>query len=196
MRFHVSDRVRRWLHVSAVLLVGAWVVAIGLGWAAGSGIGTRVGWVLLGAGLAIAVVARSARRPEDACSFCAWPRAKVQFLVAGTAVSICERCVSTSLAAVADDMQAKKPPGVWSRIAVEGLPRLCPKKISRPLLEEMAATATNPDWIRATASTCSRLLHPDLAIELLRRIPEGERSAADWLNLGWAFGTAGHLVAH
>lgn len=191
MRFHVSDRIRRWLNVAAVLLIVSWIALIGFDWVAPTGFASHVGWTILGAGLAVAVVARCARRPEDACSFCDWPRAKVQFLIAGNAVSICERCISASMAAVAEGQQGKKPPGAWPRMVVDGLPRLCPKTISRPLLEAVAAAATDHDSIRAAASTCGRFLHHDLAIDLLRRIPEGERGAADWLNLGFALGSDG-----
>ena len=78
MRFHVTDTVRRWLNVLAVLLIGSWLLALAFTWVGPAGLGSPLGWTLLGAGLAVTVVARYARRPEDACSFCDSPRAKVQ----------------------------------------------------------------------------------------------------------------------
>ena len=188
MRFHVTDTVRRWLNVLAVLLIGSWLLALAFSWVGPAGLGSPLGWTLLGAGLAVTVVARYARRPEDACSFCDSPRAKVQYLIAGPAVSICERCTQTSMAVIADAVRAKTPPGQWARLVLDGLPRFCPKKISRPLLETLAAEAATPDAWRELATACTRFHHPDLGTDLLRRIPEAERHAGDWLNLGRALG--------
>ena len=184
VRVHVSDRGARWLVGSTWLLALAWLVAFGLG-------SPPVGWILVGACLALAVFARAARRPDDACSFCHASRQQVQLLIAARAVSICEQCLSLSMAAAAEDLQSKNPPRPWLRHVVDGLPRNCSRAVSRPLLEAMAEGSTDHATLRAVADACVRLSNPEVAVELLQRIPEGDRQTTDWLDLGSALGRIG-----
>ena len=191
MRFHVTDATRRWLNVLSVLLIVSWLLTIAFTWIGPAGLGYSTGWALLGAGVALGFVARHARGPDGACSFCDQPRASVQYLLAGPAVSICERCTQTSMAVVAEAMRAKSPQGPWAHTVLDGLPRFCPKKVSRPLLEVAAAETSDHDALRNLSGTAARFQHPDLARELLERIPEADRRADDWMNLGRAFGLEG-----
>jgi hypothetical protein len=151
----------------------------------------QVGWILLGATLAVALFARAARRPDDACSFCHAAREQVQVLIAARAVSICEQCLSLSMAATAEDLQGRQPPRPWLRHVVDGLPRNCPRAVSRPLLEAMRDGSTDPATLREVADACGRLSNDEVAAEMLQRIPEGDRGTLDWLSLGAALGRIG-----
>jgi hypothetical protein len=184
VRVHVSDRGARWLVGSTWLLAVAWLVAFAFG-------SPPVGWILVGACLALAVFARAARRPDDECSFCHASRQQVQLLIAARAVSICERCISLSMAATAEDLQSKDPPRPWLPYVVDGLPRNCPRGVSRPLLEAMADGSTDHATLRDVAHASLRLSNPEVAVELLQRIPEGDRQTTDWLTLGSALGRIG-----
>jgi len=184
VRVHVSERLARGLLAATAIGAFAWLAALVLG-------SPVVAWILLGATLVLAFFLRVARRPDDECSFCHASRQQVEVLIAGTAVSICERCLSLSTAVAAEDLQAKQPPRPWLRQVVDGLPRNCPLAVSRPLLLAMADERTDPASLRGVFAACARLSNPEVAAETLRRIPEGERQTEDWLNLGWALGGMG-----
>jgi hypothetical protein len=181
---HVSERASRWIVAITVVVAVGWLAAFVLG-------SPPVGWTLLGATIVLAEFARVARRPDDACSFCHAPRKQVQLLIAARAVSICEQCVSLSMAAAAEDLQGRQPPRPWLRHVVDGLPRHCPRAISRPLLEAMADGSSDPATLRAVAVACRRLSNDEVAAEMLQRIPERDRTIGDWLALGAALGQIG-----
>jgi tetratricopeptide (TPR) repeat protein len=167
-----------------VVLAVAWLAAFALG-------SPPVGWTLLGATIVMAEFAHVARRPDDACSFCHASREQVQVLIAARAVSICEQCLSLSMAAAAEDLQGRQPPRPWLRHVVDGLPRNCPRAVSRPLLEAMADGSTDPATLREVAGACGRLSNDEVAAEMLQRIPESDRGTMDWLSLGAALGRIG-----
>jgi hypothetical protein len=184
VRVHVSEKGSRWLVAATALSAFGWLAAFVLG-------SPPVGWILLGATLVLAVLVRAARRPEDECSFCHASRQQVDLLIAATAVSICERCLPLSAAAAAEDLQGRQPPRPWLRHVVDGLPRNCPRNVSRALLAAMADESADPVMLREVAALCVRLSNPEIAAEVLQRIPASERLTGDWAALANALGRIG-----
>jgi len=156
----------------------------------GSVVAGPVAWALLGAGVALFFVAMAARQPQEGCAFCLKPRSSVNYLVNSPSASVCDGCIPLLMSILTAGANDGKPPQPWQRPLIDGLPRNCPLSISRPLLEALAAQSKGPAALREAASACTDLHHPDLACEVIRRIPEHDRTVGDWLNLGVACGDA------
>jgi tetratricopeptide (TPR) repeat protein len=185
-RLFCSRRTRLCIGLAAVvLLASAVLVAFGF---AGTTIGPVLGWTLVGFAVVLTALVTRTRLPGDECALCGRPRLDLRLLVAAPHVSVCDGCSASALAAVAEQLENAGKPGDWLRLSVEALPPKCPLEISRPLLDAMVAASAEPASLRQVATACTRLNHDVLAAELLQRIPETQRTAGDWLNLGVALG--------
>jgi tetratricopeptide (TPR) repeat protein len=67
-------------------------------------------------------------------------------------------------------------------------------RISRPLLEALAEASNDPAALRPVISACIKLENPDLACQILERIPVSDRLTGDWLDLGVAHGYSGRYA--
>lgn len=155
-----------------------------------SSVAGRAAWAVLGAGVALLVVALTAQEPGHGCAFCRKPRRGVKYLVSSPTVSICDDCIPLLMSILTAGANDGKPPQPWQRPIIDGLPRNCPLGIARPLLEALARDSKDPAALRKAASACVALHHGDLAHDVLQRIPERDRTVEDWLDLGIACGDA------
>jgi tetratricopeptide (TPR) repeat protein len=152
-------------------------------------------WALAGALLAALIgIALSVRRPADECALCGTTRAKAKLLVTAPSVGICDRCAGLPMALVAENLEAKQQRSDWLEVYVSGLPRQCPTRISRPMLEALGAEVRDAPKLRAVATGCFERENNELGCELLQRIPEAERLAGDWINLGFGLGKRGRYA--
>jgi len=149
-----------------------------------------IAWALLGVGLALFVVAMIAQQPQEACSFCRKPRISVNYLVNAAGASVCDGCIPLFMGVLTSTLIERKSLGPWQRPVIAGLPQNCPLSISRPLLQALADESNDPAALREAVSASLDLHNADVACEIVQRIPEGDRTAGDWLNLGIARGDA------
>jgi tetratricopeptide (TPR) repeat protein len=189
VRVYGSARTRRSLLAIGLVLLGASLLAAALGgppaWLAGSLVATTIA--------SLAVILRT-KTPDDECAFCRSPRSAVKLLVAGPAVAICDACVSLPMAIVAEDFERKKQPYDWHLRFLDSLPRTCPLKVSRALLETIADGNNDPGRLRAAVASSFRLQNNEMVCDLSERIPQSERRCQDWLNLGVGLGNCGRYT--
>jgi hypothetical protein len=187
MRFLVSTRTK---FVVTFLALGSFLAGLVIIIIAGSGATREVTWALLGAGVALFVVALLAQQPQEACSFCHRPRGSLKYLASSTAASVCDGCIPLFMGVLTATLSERKPPESWQRAVLDGLPRNCPLSISRPLLQALADESKDPAALREVVSASLGLHNANLACEIVQRIPEGDRTVGDWLDLGIACGDA------
>jgi tetratricopeptide (TPR) repeat protein len=188
-RLYCSRRTRLSLGLAAiVMLLGAVVLAFAF---ARTTFGPALGGTLVGAAIVLAALLTRTRLPGEECASCGQARAGVRVLVCSPQVALCDACAAVAMAAVTEDLENKGKADESLRLMVEALPPKCPREISRALLEALLDGAAEPPLLRQVASSASRLHNHPLAVELLERIPESERTAGDWLNLGFALGKNG-----
>jgi tetratricopeptide (TPR) repeat protein len=147
----------------------------------------------IGAAAALVIVVLGTRSPRDECALCLKPLGKVDQLVRGPTAAICDRCAGRTLRMVADELDRDGQPHEWQGRCLDTLPARCPVRISRPLLEAMAASASDTSSLREAIERCLRLENNELACDLYQRIPEDERQARDWVNLGVALSKCGRF---
>jgi hypothetical protein len=191
LRLYFSRRTRRRFIAATMILFAAAV----LNWV-GSVATERptlssLGWFLAGVGAVAFVFALFGRTERDECAFCLRRRAAVTLLVAGPSVSICDGCVGLPMGIVAEELERRREPQNWHRRFLEGLPRQCPIRVSSPLLHLSAEADSTNENIRSLVPEAFRLGNYSMVRDLLQRIPEIERRAEDWINLGVAFGSLG-----
>jgi tetratricopeptide (TPR) repeat protein len=158
----------------------------GLGLAALANWNFGTGGFLFGLALAAVVAGLVLREPDKECSFCGASRAQVKQLVAGPAAAICDRCLPVGLKTVLE-----LQPTRWS-LVIDALPPHAPRAVSTPLLVR-AGEAPEREYLDAVLRTCFELNNPDAARMLLEAVPEAERTAAQWINLGVVLGHLGRF---
>jgi tetratricopeptide (TPR) repeat protein len=190
--FFLSISARRWFRAlaalgaacvvfAALLLPSPWTVAL---------------LPLMGAAAAsifFLYASVTAQVPKQRCSFCLKPNTQVKVLVVSPRAGICEECAALTLENIAAHCEKTRNYLSLYSMLLDALPTTVPTVVSGALLKAVADETTSLDEKRRIASRCIDFFNNALAADLLFQIPEQEREAEDFINLGVALGRLGRL---